>query len=86
MQDKYIDSYNNLDINDKRNILIKELSDTLNAIEILCIKKKIKVEKLKSSYYLKNRKLLFDSDYYELMFVYITYLKEDLALLLKESA
>ena len=86
MQDKYFESYNKLDINDKRNNLIKEISDTLNAIEILCIKRKIKVDKLKSSYYLKNRKLLFDNDYYELMFVYITYLKEDLALLLNESA
>lgn len=83
MRDKYIESFNKLDLSDKRNVLIKEISDTLNAVEILCIKKKIKVDKLKSSYYLKNRELLFDCDYYDLMFVYITYLKEDLALLLK---
>ena len=45
---------------------------------------KIKIEKLKSSKYLKNNKLLFEEDYYDLMFIYIVYLKEDLASLIEK--
>ena len=86
MQKDYFDGYNNLNISEKRDVLVKDICDTLNVIETLCIKKKIKINKLKSSYYIKNQKLLFEEDYYNLMFIYITYLKEDLALLLKNSA
>ncbi len=86
MQKEYFDSFNNLNVSEKRNVLIKDISDTLNVIETLCIKNNIKINKLKSAYYIKNQKLLFDEDYYKLMFIYITYLKEDLALLLKKSA
>lgn len=86
MQKEYFDSFNNLNVSEKRDVLIKDISDTLNIIETLCIKNNIKINKLKSAYYIKNQKLLFDEDYYNLMFIYITYLKEDLALLLKKSA
>lgn len=86
MQDKYFNSYNDLSIENKRSILLKEISDTLDTIETLCMKKRINFEKLSSNYYIKNRELLFDEDYYELMFIYITYLKDDIALLLEKSA
>lgn len=86
MQDKYFESYSELSIDNKRDILLKDIADTLNTIESLCVKNKINFEKLSSIYYIKNRELLFDEDYYDLMFIYITYLKEDLALLLKNSA
>lgn len=79
---EYIESYNKLSINDKREVLIKEMADTLMVIENLCTKKKIKIDKLKSSYYIKNKDILFEEDYYDLLFIYITYLKEDLALLI----
>ena len=86
MQDKYIKKFEELDINSKRDILLKDICEVLTVIETLCIKKKIKINKLKSSYYIKNRKLLLDEDYFNLMFIYITYLKEDLALLLEKNA
>lgn len=86
MQDKYIKKFEELDINSKREILLKDICEVLTVIETLCIKKKIKINKLKSSYYIKNRKLLLDEDYFNLMFIYITYLKEDLALLLEKNA
>ena len=86
MQDKYIKKFEELDINSKREILLKDICEILTVIETLCIKKKIKINKLKSSYYIKNRKLLLDEDYFNLMFIYITYLKEDLALLLEKNA
>lgn len=86
MQDKYFNSYNDLSIENKRSILLKEISDTLDTIETLCMKKRINFEKLSSNYYIKNRELLFDEDYYELMFIYFTYLKDDIALLLEKSA
>ena len=82
MESKYFESYNNLSLNDKREILLKEVADLLDSIEKICKKKKKDINKLKSSYYIKNKKLLLDSDYYDLLFVYITYLKEDLASLL----
>lgn len=86
MRDKYFNSYNDLSIENKRSILLKEISETLDTIEALCMKKRINFEKLTSNYYIKNRELLFDEDYYELMFIYITYLKDDIALLLEKSA
>lgn len=86
MKKKYFDSYSELSIENKREILLKDMSDLLDTIETLCIRSNIKFEKLKSVYYIKNRELLFDEDYYELMFIYITYLKDDLALLLEKSA
>lgn len=86
MRDKYFNSYNDLSIENKRSILLKEISETLDTIETLCMKKRINFEKLSSNYYIKNRELLFDEDYYELMFIYITYLKDDIALLLEKSA
>lgn len=86
MRDKYFNSYNDLSIENKRSILLKEISETLDTIETLCMKKRINFEKLSSNYYIKNRELLFDEDYYELMFIYITYLKDDIVLLLEKSA
>lgn len=82
MLDEYIDSYKGLSLKTKRDILLKDMADVLNTIESLCNKRNISIQKLKSSYYIKNKELLFEEDYYDLLFVYITYLKEDLALLL----
>ncbi|MGN1372019.1 MAG: hypothetical protein ACI4XM_07100 [Candidatus Coprovivens sp.] len=86
MREKYFESYSKLNIDDKRNVLLNEISETLDVIENLCIRNSIPFEKLNSNYYIKNRSLLFEEDYYNLMFIYITYLKEDIALLLEKSA
>lgn len=82
MLEEYTNSYKELSLKDKRNILIKEIAETLLIIETLCEKKNINFDKLKSSEYIKNKDLLFEEDYYDLMFLYIVYLKEDLGLLL----
>ncbi len=79
---EYIESYNKLSINDKRDVLLKDMAEVLLTIENLCMKKKIRIDRLKSSYYIKNKEVLFEEDYYDLLFIYVTYLKEDLALLL----
>lgn len=79
---EYIESYNKLSINDKRDVLLKDIAEVLLTIENLCMKKKIRIDRLKSSYYIKNKEVLFEEDYYDLLFIYVTYLKEDLALLL----
>ena len=86
MREKYFESYSKLNIDDKRNVLLNEISETLNVIEKICIKNSISFEKMNSNYYIKNRSLLFEEDYYNLMFIYITYLKEDIASLLEKSA
>ncbi len=77
-----IDSYNNLSLSLKREVLINDMVELLNSIETLAQKRKINIEKLNSAYYIKNKDKLFEEDYYKLMFVYITYLKEDLAMML----
>ena len=82
MEKKYFESYNSLSLNNKREILLKEVDDLLSNIEEICKKKKKDINKLKSSYFIKNKDLLLDGDYYDLLFVYITYIKEDLASLL----
>jgi hypothetical protein len=82
MEKKYFESYNSLSLNNKREILLKEVADLLSNIEEICKKKKKDINKLKSSYFIKNKDLLLDGDYYDLLFVYITYIKEDLASLL----
>lgn len=82
MLEEYTNSYKELSLKDKRNILIKEIAETLLVIETLCEKKNINFDRLKSSEYIKNKDLLFEEDYYDLMFLYIVYLKEDLGLLL----
>lgn len=79
---EYIESYNKLSINDKRDVLLKDMAEILLTIENLCMKKKIRIDRLKSSYYIKNKEVLFEEGYYDLLFIYVTYLKEDLALLL----
>lgn len=82
MLDEYIASYKKLSVKTKRELLLKDISELLNAIESICNKKNIKIDKLKSSYYIKNKEILFEEDYYDLLFIYITYLKEDLASLI----
>ncbi len=82
MIETYLKSYNELSLDSKREILLKEVSEILSIIEELCTKKKIDIEKLNSSNYIKNRELLFEKDYYDLLFMYIIYIKEDLASLL----
>lgn len=80
--DKLVDEFKDLPLNHKRNILLNEMIEALNTIEKYAIKKNVDIEKLKSKYYLKNKNKLFENDYYNLMYVYLMYLKEDLALLL----
>lgn len=79
---KLFDDYNKLTIVEKREILLKEMVDTLKAIEFICKQKHIDIETLNSKKYLKNIDKLLDEDYYQLFFVYMTYIKEDLGKLL----
>ncbi len=82
MLEEYTNSFKTLSLKEKREILLKEIADTLIAIENLCEKKNVDIDKLNSSDYIKNKDLLFEEDYYNLMFMYIIYMKEDLAMLL----
>ncbi len=83
--DSYINSYKELLLSDKRKFLFEEIKDMLDFLEHLCKTKKIKIECLKSSKYINNVNLLNEEDFCELMFIYVTYIKEDLALLLEKS-
>lgn len=82
MVEEYIDSYKKLSLKTKRELLIQEMVDLLNTIEMYAKKKNISIERLKSCYYLKNKKVLLEEDYYDLLFIYLIYLKEDLASLI----
>ncbi|MBQ8659610.1 MAG: hypothetical protein IJ475_02065 [Bacilli bacterium] len=80
--DKLIDEFKDLPLNYKREVLINEMIDLLSSIERLAMKRNIEIDKLKSKYYIKNKNKLFENDYYNLTYIYMLYLKEDLAKLL----
>lgn len=82
MLDKYIDSFKNLTDLEKREVIIDEMIEVLNTIEDIAKEKKIDINKLKSEHYIKYKSRLLDEDFCDLLFIYITYLKEDLASLL----
>lgn len=82
MLDKYIESFKNLSDNDKKEVIIDEMIEVLNTIESIAKEKKIDINKLKSEHYIKYKSRLLDEDFHDLLFIYITYLKEDLAGLL----
>ena len=82
-EEKLQDSFNNLDLYNKRKILLEEILDVCLKIESICYKKKIDITKLKSDYVIKNKNKLDEKDYYELNYIYLIYLKEDLSLLLE---
>ena len=82
MLEKYIDSYKNLSESDKKEVIIDEMVEVINTIEKIAKVKKIDITKLKSEYYIKHKSRLVDEDFYNLVFIYITYFKEDLAKLL----
>ena len=65
MLENYILKYKDLPINSKREFLLKEVKELLNELE--------------SSSLIKNKDVLFEEDYYDLLFIYIIYIKEDLA-------
>lgn len=78
----YIKRYKELPVTKKKEILLDEMMDLLQKIELLCKKRNIPIEKLKSGSYVKDKSKLLEEDYYDLLFIYLTYLKEDLASLL----
>jgi len=78
----YINNFKELSLGQKREILLDEMMDLLKKIELLCKKRNITIEKLKSSSFVKDKSKLLDEDYYNLLFIYVVYLKEDLASLL----
>ena len=82
MLDKYIDSFKNLSDLEKKEVVIDEMIEVLNTIEDIAKEKKIDINKLKSEHYIKYKSRLLDEDFCDLLFIYITYLKEDLASLL----
>lgn len=82
MLDKYIDSFNNLSDLEKKEVIIDEMIEVLNTIEDIAKEKKVDINKLKSEHYIKYKSRLLDEDFCDLLFIYITYLKEDLASLL----
>ena len=42
MRENYFESYNELSIENKRDILLKDISELLDTIETICIRKRIK--------------------------------------------
>ena len=80
--DKLFDEYKRLPLNDKREVLLLEMQEVLKVIESICKKKKISINKLKSNEYIKDKQKLMDEDYFDLLFIYLTYIKEDLSELL----
>ena len=82
MLDKYIDSFKNLTDLEKKEVIIDEMIEVLNTIEDIAKEKKIDINILKSEHYIKYKSRLLDEDFCNLLFIYITYLKEDLASLL----
>ena len=82
MLDKYIDSFKNLTDLEKKEVIIDEMIEVLNTIEDIAKEKKKDINKLKSEHYIKYKSRLLDEDFCNLLFIYITYLKEDLASLL----
>ena len=80
--DKLFDEYKRLPLNDKRDVLLQEMQELLKVIESICRKKKISISKLKSKEYIKDKQKLMDEDYYNLLYIYLTYIKEDLSELL----
>lgn len=79
---KLIDSYKELPLNQKREILLSEVKELLDTIESICQKRNLDITKLKSKEYLKNKDKLFEEDYYDLLYLYILFIKEDLAIML----
>ncbi len=77
------DKYDNLDTFAKREIILNEVLDTCLVIEKVCKKKKIDINRLKSSDIIKNKNKLNEKDFLDLLFIYVFYLKEDLGLLLQ---
>ena len=84
MIEKLNEEFKNMEVGNKRKILLDEMLDIILFIEKLCSKKKIDINKLKSSYIIVKKNELMDKDFLDLMFIYIFYLKEDLGLLLKD--
>ena len=56
--------------------------EVLNTIESIAKEKKVDINKLKSEHFIRYKSRLLDEDFHDLLFIYITYLKEDLASLL----
>lgn len=84
MKEKLFYDFEKLTSYEKKDIILEELFSTIELIEKICQKKKIKIEKLKSQDVLINKTQLYEADYLRLMFIYITYLQEDLGLLLSK--
>ncbi len=79
--DKIIEEYKRLPINDKREVLVSQLEEITKVLEIVSKKKKIDYTKFNIKKY-KNKDKMLEDDYYDLLFSYITYIKEDLGDLL----
>jgi len=79
--DKIIEEYKKLPINDKREVLVSQLEEITKVLEIVSKKKKIDYTKFNVKKY-KNKDKMLEDDYYDLLFSYITYIKEDLGDLL----
>ncbi len=79
MLENFILKYKELSIDSKRDILLKEVKELLDTLEDICKKRNIEIDTLKSSIFINNKDILFEEDYYDLLFIYIIYIKEDLA-------
>lgn len=82
MLENYILKYRELTIDSKREYLLKEVRELLDKLEDICLKKNIDINTLKSSTLINNKDILFEEDYYDLLFIYILYIKEDIAQIL----
>ena len=82
MLENYILKYRELTIDSKREYLLKEVRELLDKLEDICLKKNIDINTLNSSTLFNNKDILFEEDYYDLLFIYIIYIKEDIAQIL----
>ncbi len=82
MIDKVIGDYKKMPLDDKRDVLLHQMEETLKVIENVCKKNNVEYDKLKSKEYIKNKDKLLEEDYYDLLFIYFTYIREDLGRLL----
>jgi hypothetical protein len=76
-----IEEYKKLPLNEKREVLLSQMEEIIKVLEIVSRKKKIDFDKFNNKKYKKTDKML-DDDYCNLMFAYITCIKEDLGNLL----
>lgn len=78
MFDHIMEKYKELSSTDKKNEIIKEVKEMIVVFDTLCSQYNVSYHKIKSAEVLDLKKTdVTEDDYYEALFVYINYLKEE---------